>query len=291
MFERLNPESRQVLEDSQAEARSFHDGFVGPEHLLLALTRQPEIAARFAALGIQREAIEKAVRSEACAQSLDADALAGIGIDLVAVRELVEQSFGTGALEAAAVALERRARRRRRGHMKRLAAAGRDPAGRGPAGRGPAGRDPAGRGPAGRDPAGRDPAGRIPPAPAPEAARSGWPPPAKTPTVAAVAGAGRHPGRCATRRRCGSRQPRRRRSLRRCRRLARPAAPPSVPSTSPRGSSTWTWAAWRHASASWVSTVSRFKERSPSAPGADAPLTLGARAPTPLGRGRGARPG
>jgi hypothetical protein len=40
-----------------------------------------------------------------------------------------------------------------------------------------------------------------------------------------------------------------------------------------------------------VSTVSRFKERSPSAPGADAPLTLGARAPTPLGRGRGARPG
>ncbi|MDQ1365559.1 MAG: hypothetical protein QOE57_1601, partial [Acidimicrobiaceae bacterium] len=152
MFERLNPESRQVLEDSQAEARSFHDGFVGPEHLLLALTRQPEIAARFAALGIQREAIEHAVRSEACAQSLDADALAGIGIDLVAVRELVEQSFGIGALEAAAVALERRARRRRRGHMKRLAAAGRDPAGRDPAGRGPAGRDPAGRDPAGRDP-------------------------------------------------------------------------------------------------------------------------------------------
>ncbi|MDQ1376834.1 MAG: hypothetical protein QOE15_1007, partial [Acidimicrobiaceae bacterium] len=147
MFERLNPESRQVLEDSQAEARSFHDGFVGPEHLLLALTRQPEIAARFAALGIQREAIEQAVRSEACAQSLDADALAGIGIDLVAVRELVEQSFGIGALEAAAVALERRARRRRRGHMKRLAAAGRDPAGRDPAGRDPAGRDPAGPGP------------------------------------------------------------------------------------------------------------------------------------------------
>jgi hypothetical protein len=152
MFERLNPESRQVLEDSQAEARSFHDGFVGPEHLLLALTRQPEIAARFAALGIQREAIEKAVRSEACAQSLDADALAGIGIDLVAVRELVEQSFGIGALEAAAVALERRARRRRRGHMKRLAAAGRDPGGRDPGGRDPGGRDPAGRDPAGPGP-------------------------------------------------------------------------------------------------------------------------------------------
>jgi ATP-dependent Clp protease ATP-binding subunit ClpA len=142
MFERLNPASRQVLEDSQVEARSFHDGFVGPEHLLLALTRQPEIAARLAALGIQREAIEQAVRSEACAQSLDADALAGIGIDLVAVRELVERSFGIGALEAAAVALERRARRRRRGHMKRLAAAGRDPAGRDPAGRDPAGPGP-----------------------------------------------------------------------------------------------------------------------------------------------------
>jgi hypothetical protein len=40
-----------------------------------------------------------------------------------------------------------------------------------------------------------------------------------------------------------------------------------------------------------VSTASRFKERSPSAPGADAPLTRGARAPIPLGRGRGAPPG
>jgi hypothetical protein len=114
MFERFNSESRQVLERSQAEARRLGHDFVGCEHFLLALSEQPAIAPIFSAAGLDRAALEAAVRQVVGTRDIDANALAGIGIDISAVREIVERSFGVGALEAAAVALNRPGGHRRR---------------------------------------------------------------------------------------------------------------------------------------------------------------------------------
>jgi len=84
-------------------ARRLGHNYVGTEHVLLALIRNPNSAATtvLRQLGVGADAVEAAL---ACwlgtpRPKIDPDALAALGIDFEAVRERLEETFGPGALE------------------------------------------------------------------------------------------------------------------------------------------------------------------------------------------------
>jgi ATP-dependent Clp protease ATP-binding subunit ClpA len=102
MFERFTDDARAVVVGAQAHAVGLHHGWIGTEHLLLALLDDPDRrAARLLhAHGVTapwaRDEVERIVGRGT--PDLDAEALATLGIDLDAVRERVERTFGPGAL-------------------------------------------------------------------------------------------------------------------------------------------------------------------------------------------------
>ena len=115
MFERFTDRARRTVTNAQEEARALGHGYIGTEHLLLALLREEDgIAARvLAATGVTHEDVRATLHSavgRGTAPSDDEEALRAIGIDLDAVRASVEQAFGPGALERART--PRRSRRR-----------------------------------------------------------------------------------------------------------------------------------------------------------------------------------
>jgi ATP-dependent Clp protease ATP-binding subunit ClpA len=84
------------------EARRRGHGYVGTEHLLLALTRDPDGGASrvLARLGVGHADIARSpVLTRLWAPAIDPEALATLGIDLETVRERLEETFGPGALE------------------------------------------------------------------------------------------------------------------------------------------------------------------------------------------------
>jgi len=91
MFERFTEDARAAVVRAQTEARSLGHGWIGTEHLLLAV---------LAAVGAGVD---------------DDTALRDLGIDLDAVRRRVEQRFGPGALD-----VPRSQQRRDRGRVARL---------------------------------------------------------------------------------------------------------------------------------------------------------------------------
>ncbi|HLM05248.1 MAG TPA: Clp protease N-terminal domain-containing protein [Blastococcus sp.] len=100
MFERFTQAARQVVVDAQAEARELQHGWVGTEHLLLALLEQSTPASEVLGRhGLTRRSVRAAVASTLSGVDLDADALTTLGIDLAAVRDKVEEAFGPGALD------------------------------------------------------------------------------------------------------------------------------------------------------------------------------------------------
>jgi ATP-dependent Clp protease ATP-binding subunit ClpA len=101
MFERFTQEARGVVVSSQDEARRLHHHHIGTEHLLLGLLDQEgsPTAAVLARHGLTRESTIEAIRSFTSVDGLDAAALGTVGIDLDAVRDSVEASFGPGALD------------------------------------------------------------------------------------------------------------------------------------------------------------------------------------------------
>jgi ATP-dependent Clp protease ATP-binding subunit ClpA len=111
MFERFTDEARAAAVAADGHAAALRHGYIGTEHLLLALLDDPRTRAGrvLADHGITgewvRDEVERIVGLGE--PDLDADALATLGIDLDAVRERVEQTFGPGALA------RRRGRRRR----------------------------------------------------------------------------------------------------------------------------------------------------------------------------------
>ena len=111
MFERFTTAARSVVEHAQEEARRLHAGRIGTEHLLLALLAQDGTtsAAVLTRHGLTHDAVARSVRSYVGSEGLDADALSSVGIDLDAVRESVEATFGPGSLAAG--------RRTVRGHI------------------------------------------------------------------------------------------------------------------------------------------------------------------------------
>ena len=128
MFERFTDGARQVVTLAQGEARALGHGYIGTEHLLLALIGEGDGVAAQALLaaGVAGEAVRTDVldilgegRSAAgpgpddLVGPADADALRAIGIDVDSIRERIEESFGPGVLDLAA-------RRRRRGRRLQL---------------------------------------------------------------------------------------------------------------------------------------------------------------------------
>jgi ATP-dependent Clp protease ATP-binding subunit ClpA len=101
---RLDRAGERYIAAGAEEARRLGHSYVGTEHVLLALTRDPHGGATrvLGQLGVSHSDI----RNSKClarlwAPKIDPDALATLGIDLEAVRERVEETFGPRALEQA----------------------------------------------------------------------------------------------------------------------------------------------------------------------------------------------
>ncbi|MEU8652966.1 Clp protease N-terminal domain-containing protein [Streptomyces sp. NPDC048737] len=118
MFERFTKDAREVVRGAVAHCENAGGGTVGPEHLLLALLDREASRGSFAlaALGLPvegrgpvREALDEARRRAGLSRA-DADALAGLGIDVSEIVSRVEEVHGVGAMSG-----ERRETGRRTG--------------------------------------------------------------------------------------------------------------------------------------------------------------------------------
>ena len=106
MFERFTSGARTVVELAQVEARSMGHGYIGTEHLLLALLGEEQgvAAETLRGTGLSIAAVRSEVQrlvADSFPSGPDAEALRAIGIDVEHVRARVEESFGPGALERA----------------------------------------------------------------------------------------------------------------------------------------------------------------------------------------------
>ena len=109
MLERFTDSARNVLVRAQEDARRLGHGYIGGEHLLLALAEADEPAgAILRDQGVTPERVEaEIVRTIGRGQTadplgaLDRQALAFIGIDLDVVRARIESAFGPDALTRA----------------------------------------------------------------------------------------------------------------------------------------------------------------------------------------------
>lgn len=101
MFERFTDTARRVVVAAQHDARERNQGSIRSENLLISLYDTPSApgAALLRQAGIERETVDADIRRLASGPGPDPEALASIGIDLDAVRRLVEEAFGPGALE------------------------------------------------------------------------------------------------------------------------------------------------------------------------------------------------
>jgi ATP-dependent Clp protease ATP-binding subunit ClpA len=102
MFERFTKEARSVVLGAQEVARDTATRSVDSRHLLVALLEKSGPAQRaLRQLHADPAALVAGARAELGAGGIDADALAGIGIDLDAVRREADAVFGPGSLDGA----------------------------------------------------------------------------------------------------------------------------------------------------------------------------------------------
>lgn len=112
MLERFTGGARAAVVQAQEQARRLGHRYIGCEHLLLAAASAAAPAA--SALrehGVTPNAVEAAIvrligrgETDDLFSALDREALATIGIDLMAVRDRIEATFGPGALTRVAPA-------------------------------------------------------------------------------------------------------------------------------------------------------------------------------------------
>jgi ATP-dependent Clp protease ATP-binding subunit ClpA len=99
---RLDRAGERYIVAGAAEARRLGHSYVGTEHVLLALTRNPHGGAAriLGQLGVTHADIKGSkCLAQLWAPRIDPDALATLGIDLETVRERLEETFGPRALE------------------------------------------------------------------------------------------------------------------------------------------------------------------------------------------------
>lgn len=108
MFQRLTRSARSVLGAAAERSRQAGAPGIRTEDMLLPLFDRPDLAAgaALAALGLtgRRASVERALADATRRGGLsqtDAEALAGIGIDLAEVLDQAERAHGEGALAAA----------------------------------------------------------------------------------------------------------------------------------------------------------------------------------------------
>ena len=102
MFERFTRSAREAVTWAEENGRRTGATHIGSGDVLLgAVNVENSVAARaLARLAIEPASLAECLRS-LDADALDAEALAGIGIDLAAVRSEAEATFGAGALDPA----------------------------------------------------------------------------------------------------------------------------------------------------------------------------------------------
>ena len=107
MFERFTKDARAVVQGAVEHRERSGPGSVDPEHLLLALLDREASRASFAltALGLapeeRKESVRQALgdaRRRAGLSQAEADALAGLGIDVSEIVARVEEVHGVGAM-------------------------------------------------------------------------------------------------------------------------------------------------------------------------------------------------
>jgi len=101
MFERFTEDARAAVVRAQAEARSLGHGWIGTEHLLLAVLADEGsgVTTALHGLGLDAGRVREQVMAQVGAGVDDDAALRDLGIDLEAVRRRVEERFGPGALD------------------------------------------------------------------------------------------------------------------------------------------------------------------------------------------------
>jgi len=103
MFERFEPAARHAVIDAREEARRAGQDRICSEHLLLGLLTEPGTAAdALTAAGLTLTGLRSRVPQGShvgSGSSLDAEALASLGIDLDAVRRATDAAFGPSALD------------------------------------------------------------------------------------------------------------------------------------------------------------------------------------------------
>ncbi|MEU6811274.1 Clp protease N-terminal domain-containing protein [Streptomyces sp. NPDC046831] len=107
MFERFTKDARAVVQEASRHAEQAGARSVDAGHLLLALLDREASRASFAlaALGLEkhRESVRRELaeaRRRAGLTRADAEALAGLGIDVSEIVSRVEQAHGPGAMSA-----------------------------------------------------------------------------------------------------------------------------------------------------------------------------------------------
>ena len=107
MFERFTKDARAVVQGAVEHCERSGSGSVDPEHLLLALLDREASRASFAltALGLAAEERKESVRQalgdarrRGGLSQTEADALAGLGIDVSEIVARVEEVHGVGAM-------------------------------------------------------------------------------------------------------------------------------------------------------------------------------------------------
>jgi ATP-dependent Clp protease ATP-binding subunit ClpA len=121
MFERFARAAREAVVDAHARAQAEHAPGITDDHVLAALLTGPQAAQLLPAVGLTPDDAVQILADVAAARrrggltAADAEALAGLGIDLDEVLAAVERQLGAGALAPAA---------RRRGRSRLRASRG-----------------------------------------------------------------------------------------------------------------------------------------------------------------------
>ena len=113
MFEKFAHQARQAVAAALTEARDTGTSRIGCDHLLIGLAqaRSGPAADTLAAAGLDTERLRRLVTRQPDSDSLDAESLATVGIDLDAVRQAAESAFGPGALDRGHASRRRRSGR------------------------------------------------------------------------------------------------------------------------------------------------------------------------------------
>src|ERR1700750_3208854 len=108
MFERFTAPARAAVVDAHARAKAGQAPELTEDHLLAALLEGPQSAQLLPAVQLDSEDARQILAELAAARrrgglsAADADALAGLGIDLDEVLSAVERQLGAGALAPSA---------------------------------------------------------------------------------------------------------------------------------------------------------------------------------------------